>query len=103
MSDIRITQSEALLRGLDTMLHKENGESAAAIGASFADVLKSVVNDANTTDAAAHNSIQAMAIGDYDQDVVMLNSTKAELSISLVVQVRDKIVDSYNEIMRMQV
>lgn len=103
MSDIRITQSQALLRGLDTMLHKELTGVAESTGASFASILQNVIGDTNAADAAAHTSIENMAIGDYDQDVVMLNSTKAEMTLSLTVAVRDKVVEAYKEIMNMQI
>lgn len=99
--DMRITASNAILRGLDTMLHKDNVSDD--MESKFADILAGVVQNANTTDAVAHDSIEDMVVGDYDPDVVMLNSTKAELALDLVLQVRDKVVDSYNEIMRMQV
>ena len=103
MSDIRITQSQALLRGLDTMLHKELTGTDQTDSASFASILKSVIGDTNAADATAHQSVENMVIGDYDQDVVMLHSTKAEMTLSLTVAVRDKVVDAYKEIINMQV
>lgn len=102
MSDMRITASNAILRGLDTMMHKDN-EAAQAAAESFADIFSRVVSDANLTDAAADSGVTDITIGDYDPDVVMLTSSKAEMALTLAVQVRDKVVDSYNEILRMQV
>jgi len=101
ISDPRITTSNALLRGLDTMLHKE-GEASSAGPSEFSQILSGIVETANETDATAHNSVAAMMTGDYDPDVVMLNSTKAELALTLMVQVRDRALEAYNEIMRMQ-
>lgn len=102
ITDPRITASQALLRGLDTMLHKDN-EVASAEESGFAKILEEVVGTANATDSSAHNNIATMFTGDYDPDVVMLASTKAELAITLMVQVRDRALDAYNEIIRMQV
>lgn len=102
VSDPRITTSNALLRGLDTMLHKASEETTAD-GTSFAEILYDVIGTANDTDAAAHTSIDSMMTGDYDPDVVMLNSTKAELALTLMVQVRDRALEAYKEIMSMQI
>lgn len=101
ISDPRITVSNAVLRGLDSKLHSI-AETSAEIGDSaFAQILSEVVGTANTTDSDAHNNVATMMTGDYDPDVVMLASTKAELALTLMVTVRDKALEAYNEIMRM--
>ncbi len=102
-NDMRITASNAMLRGLDTMLHKEGAADALSEGSSFANILSGVIGQANETDATAHSSIGSMMTGDYDPDVVMVSSVKAELALNLVLQVRDKALEAYNDIMRMQV
>ena len=101
MSDLRITPSQAPPRGLDTLLRTVVEQTQEEVP--FANVLSGILDTANQTDAQAHQNIASMMTGDYDPDVVMIASTKAELALTLTVQVRDRIVEAYNDIMRMQV
>jgi flagellar hook-basal body complex protein FliE len=101
--DPRITVSQVVNRGLDTMLHSDALLDEAVSESSFADILNGVLGTANTTDADAHANIGTMMTGDYDPDVVMTASVKAELALTLVVQVRDRALEAYNQIMQMQV
>ncbi|MGB4439099.1 MAG: flagellar hook-basal body complex protein FliE [Sedimentibacter sp.] len=69
---------------------------------------KSVFNDAldNYIDAESKvdEDIYKLSVGESD-DVhnLMINTQKAELSLDLVIQLRNKALDAYNEIMRMGV
>lgn len=52
---------------------------------------------------AADQSVRSLAAGEIeDLHGVMLDLEKAKLSLSLVVQVRNRLLESYQEVMRMQ-
>jgi flagellar hook-basal body complex protein FliE len=80
---------------------------AAAAGGEthpFADVLKSSLDEVNQLQHTADAAITALATGDSASlHDTMIAIEQADLSFRLMMQVRNKIVDAYQEIMRMQV
>lgn len=78
---------------------------AATGGADFANVLKSSLDGVNQTQRQAEAMQKAFVLGD---DKVSLSDTmiamqKASISFQTAVQVRNKVVAAYNDIMNMQV
>ncbi|MCI1965310.1 MAG: flagellar hook-basal body complex protein FliE [Oscillospiraceae bacterium] len=73
-------------------------------GLPFQSMFQEAVNNVKQTDAALSEKVYQMATGQTDNlhDVVIA-SQKASLSVDLLVQMRNKVLDSYNEIMRMSV
>jgi len=72
--------------------------------ASFKDMLSNAISQADQLYQVTEADTQALLAGEVDDIAqVMVNGTKAELALDLVVQVRNKVVDAYNEFMRMQV
>lgn len=77
----------------------------AANGQDFATLLKSAVDEVNSAQMDARQLTRQFETGDPDvnlQDVV-LSLQKASLSFQTMVQVRNKLVTAYQEIMNMQV
>ncbi|MDR3394649.1 MAG: flagellar hook-basal body complex protein FliE [Parasulfuritortus sp.] len=77
----------------------------SASGHDFAALLQSAVNEVNTTQQDAKTLTQQFEQGDPTanlQDVVV-SLQKASLSFQTMVQVRNKLVSAYQEIMNMQV
>ena len=73
-------------------------------GPSFADTLKEAVNDVNQMQLNADKKIQELATGKTDDIAgVMIATEKADIALRAMVQVRNKIIDAYQEIMKMQV
>jgi flagellar hook-basal body complex protein FliE len=70
---------------------------------SFATFLKTAIDGVAAQENTAHAVTDKFIIGEADINDVMLASTKAELSLSLTAQVRNKMIEAYQEIMRMQV
>ncbi|MBL9128854.1 MAG: flagellar hook-basal body complex protein FliE [Verrucomicrobiales bacterium] len=76
----------------------------AASGRSFDNVLGELVRDVNSKQLEAGGQVRAMLSG---QDVplhrVMIATEEASVSFQLMVEVRNKLLEAYQELMRMQV
>lgn len=72
--------------------------------ANFADNLKSAIENVNKSQVTSNQKTEAFARGDIDNlHDVMIASQKASIMLETSVQVQRKVIDAYNEIMRMQV
>jgi len=72
-------------------------------GASFGDVLKNAVSGVEQMHSSAQQQVTQLAQGDR-QDIhnVMLAVEKADVAFQLMMQVRNKIVNAYQEVLKMQ-
>lgn len=71
---------------------------------SFMDVLKSSVEKVNKLQLDADHASQELLLGkDTNIHQVMIAVEKANLSFQLMMQVRNKIISAYEEMMRVQV
>ncbi|WP_025270277.1 flagellar hook-basal body complex protein FliE [Hippea sp. KM1] len=73
-------------------------------GDSFADILKKSLDEVNKLQNKADESIKDIAAGKMEniQDAVMAIE-KADVSLKLLTEIRNKAIEAYKEIMRMQV
>ena len=70
----------------------------------FSDVLDQALDNAKETDAQAQQENQNLLTGENDSiHTAMIASEKAELALSLAIQIRNKVIDAYNQVMNMQV
>ncbi|HEV7666090.1 MAG TPA: flagellar hook-basal body complex protein FliE [Chloroflexota bacterium] len=77
---------------------------AKAAGADFGSALKDAVGALDQLGKKADASSLALAKGEpIDVHEVMLNTEQASLGFSMALQVRNKLVDAYQEVMRMSV
>jgi flagellar hook-basal body complex protein FliE len=80
------------------------GTAGAASGPAFGQVLKESLSQVNTLQHEADQAIQSLATGGTTTlHDTMLAIQRAELSFKLMMQVRNKIVEAYQEVLRMQV
>jgi flagellar hook-basal body complex protein FliE len=80
------------------------GPGAAAPGASFSDLLRGSVEQVNEYQHQADRAISELVAGrSKNIHETMLTIERADSSLKLMTQVRNKILDAYREIMRMQV
>jgi len=76
-------------------------KEAAGIDGTFKDMLSGLIESVNEADRVAKEDIYKIASGNADDlHAIMINSEKAEIATLMAVQVRNKILDAYNEIMR---
>ncbi|MBC7420791.1 MAG: flagellar hook-basal body complex protein FliE [Bdellovibrio sp.] len=78
--------------------------SSKDAGPSFADTLKEAVGNVNQLHLDSDKKMQELSTGRTDDIAgVMLAAEKADIALRAMVQVRNKIIDAYQEIMKMQV
>lgn len=77
---------------------------AGAKGGGFADVLKDSIEKVNAIQGEADQAIKGLSTGQVGNiHETMIAIEKANLSFNMMVQVRNKLVQAYEEIMRTQV
>jgi flagellar hook-basal body complex protein FliE len=113
MDGLTISNSNALLEKGQTLKDIRDSKmaipnpSAEANGVgekSFADTLKEAVQSTNELQKDADVKMQQLATGKTDDIAgVMLSAEKADISLKLMTTVRNKIINAYEEIMKMQV
>lgn len=73
-------------------------------GKSFGETLKDAIQEVNQLQKVSDQKMQDLATGKTDNiPDVMIAAEKADIALKLMVQVRSKIIDAYQEIMKMQV
>jgi len=73
-------------------------------GESFSDLLSGVVKGANMDQAKADEGVKKLVTGEnIDIHQVMLQMEQARLSLMMVVDVRNKMVEAYQELSRMPI
>jgi flagellar hook-basal body complex protein FliE len=77
--------------------------SGGADAGAFADKLGKLVESVEETAADANTAINGMIDKSVDVHEAMLAITRAEQTFQLTVQIRNKLVTAYQEIMRMPV
>lgn len=81
---------------VNKMLHETN--------ISFGETLTQAVRDVNALQGEAGKAVQRMVSGEAtDMHEVMIAAEKAKTSFELLMEIRNKTIDAYREIMRMQV
>ena len=90
------------LTGMPSQVHAIEEENPAAVN--FSDVLTGAFSNAAQADSADKLSALELLTGQSDDlSGLLLDMQKAELSLNLALQIRNKLVDAYTEISRMQV
>lgn len=81
--------------------HKKSQEEQDG---SFNELLKNSISKVNQLHNEADNAIKELASGNENNiHQTMIALKKAEISFELMMQVRNKIISAYEEVMRMQV
>lgn len=80
------------------------GLKSTSSGNSFSHWLAQEIVTVNQQIHTAETNVQELAVGESDNlHQIMMSISKAQLQFELVVQVRNKILEGYQEVMRMQV
>ncbi|MCI8608155.1 MAG: flagellar hook-basal body complex protein FliE [Firmicutes bacterium] len=103
MSDLATRPIEALWQTFPTM-EEQKTENENLIGAGFADIFKSAIENVRATDDEKNKAEYLLATGQLDNPAELtIAATKAATAVSLLVQLRNKALDAYNELMRINI
>ena len=94
------------LRSVSALAGSEPAGNAAPIdGPDFSQVLKSTIDQVNAAQQQAHKMAEDFSSGQDNVNLqdVMINLQKASLSFQQMVQVRNRLVSAYHDIMNIQV
>src|SRR5699024_6563972 len=70
----------------------------------FGDVLRDSVNNVKQLHAEDERNTELLAVGDADNlHKIMIDADKADIALQLMLQTRNKALEAYQEIMRMQI
>ncbi|REE94412.1 flagellar hook-basal body complex protein FliE [Paenibacillus taihuensis] len=70
---------------------------------SFSDFLKNAIDGVSSQEQNAQAMNDQYILGNVDVSQVMIASQQAELGLQLTSQIRNKVIEAYQEIMRMQI
>jgi flagellar hook-basal body complex protein FliE len=101
-----VDQMLAELRAAAALAQNKPASHAAATGgADFSQALKSAIDQVNQAQQQAQQMSENFTAGQENVNLqdVMINLQKANLSFQQMVQVRNKLVSAYNDIINMQV
>jgi len=100
------SQYRELLEGcknLDQISGRKADTSDQAEHTSFKDVITGFINDVDKMQKASEQAVKDYASGEItDIHEVMVAVEEANLSFQLMMEVRNRLLESYREIMRMQ-
>ena len=102
------TNIEQVLSQIRTMSAMASGGTEAqedSAGVSFNSLLKDSINEVNERQLQATELKQAFELGESDVNLaeVMVAIQKSSVSFEAMVQVRNKLIDAYKEVMNMPI
>ena len=73
-------------------------------GETFTDVLKNALNDVNNSQLEGYEAMESIATGKVENlQAAVQKIQEAELSLKLALEVKNKALSAYKEVMRMQI
>jgi flagellar hook-basal body complex protein FliE len=78
-------------------------KSAAATGGTFGDSLHNLLTAVDGSTATANDAVTSMLDGSGDVHQAMIALQRAEMALEFTVQVRNKFVQAYQDVMRMSI
>lgn len=106
MSDIKIDDIRRQLEDIGIKSHLKDSPQTdkAGAGQSFSDILKNAVEGVNDDQLKGEQSIKDFMAGkETSLHNTLLSLEKAEISFKLMMQVRGKLMEAYQQIMRTSV
>ncbi len=105
MKDITLDARLRALQGMQPQRSTEGREvQTEGQGPSFSDVLKKAIAEVSGLEKEADRQVVELATGNAaNVHEAMLALQKADLSFKLLMEIRDKLINAYQEIMRLSV
>ena len=96
--------SSRLREQREALSSERAGAGQEAGGATFGDFLQNLAQEANSSQVTADQKLNEVAAGrNKDLHGAVLAMEKGDINFRLLAQVRNKVIEAYREIMRMQV
>lgn len=71
---------------------------------SFTDILSDAINSAREAEYSAETENASLLTGETDDlHTPLIEAQKAEIALDLAIQIRNKVITAYNQVMNMQV
>lgn len=102
MDGIKFLGSRHLIDSYPSIKQSEKSETISS--ESFMSTLNQAIEKVNQLQQSANRKAEQFAVGQTDNIAdVMIAMEKADIALRLMMQVRNKIIEGYQEIMKMQV
>ncbi len=101
MSDFTVYNNIA--RTMPSAVSGKQQQPASTAGPSFGNLLKDAIQQVNSVEKDSEVELQKFLGNEADLHSVMISLEKADLSFQTMMQVRNKIIQAYQEIMKAQV
>jgi flagellar hook-basal body complex protein FliE len=89
------------IRQIDSIISQPTAKPSST---NFGNVLESVIDKVELSRSNAQESVQRFVTGEEDElHSTILSVQRAEMDFELALQVKNKVVQAYQEIMRMQI
>ena len=104
-TNMNIDQVLAQMRVMSAQASNGNVETARTGGADFGALLKQSIDQVNDIQQQASAMRESFERGEGDMDLaqVMIAAQKSSLSFEAMVQVRNKLIDAYKDVMNMPI
>ena len=101
MSDLVINPARTGDLALDSLSQREKPTQG---GTAFSEILGNAIDEVNSLQTQAGEQVQKAMTGEItDIHTAMIAVQKADVSFQMMMQVRNKLVSAYQEIMKLQV
>ena len=98
--------TEVISKGLESInynnitTHNKNEENKSS---EFSDIISGVINNVNNSQVNANNMVNSFIKGeDVSMHNVMLAVEESQISMQLLIELRNKLVEAYQEVNRVQ-
>lgn len=92
------------IKGINEIIETNKSTNVNNNKFSFKEIFNNALENYVEADSKVDEDIYKLSVGEEgDLHNLMINTQKAELSLDLVIQLRNKALDAYNEIMRTSV
>lgn len=103
-SQIQLDSLPGIKSGNASAIELDGSTGKVGGSGSFSDLLEKTISSVNEHQVEADHAIKELIAGrNKNIHEAMLAVERAEMSLKLMTQVRNKVLDAYKEIMRMQV
>ncbi len=102
-SEINVNQLLQQMRAMSAQAGSQPSTESSVSAGDFANLLKDSINSVNHNQQTAANLVKGFEAGTSDASMaeVMVTLQKASVSFQAMVEVRNKLVDAYQEVMNM--